>query len=295
MQDDGGAGGKDYAEMFNGFFKKPDMASTYKPVFLGALVDIAAGKTGAPSAEKKGMRPDGGGGGRRRIDLDLVAVPFAGFYWGMLAAFNPRHTPARMADPDDPGRDIAIVGLINDEITRMKEEEARRGFGGGVSAGPVGSKGGRRLVGNIRASNKPPTPKQLASGGMAEFRKKVVSKSIKPEVLRHLPNKRFRPFEFHKGEDSIVLEAGMIEYMKRDAFALKAALGELIAVHLEENNPSARHVATMANLNKKYGARIKKADELALKAMPQRLDVEPLYRVSLDLTAGLARLARDRA
>ena len=83
--------------------------------------------------------------------------------------------------------------------------------------------------------------------------------------------------------------------MKRNAFALKAAPGGLIAVHLEENNPSARHVATVANLNKKYGARIKMADELALKTMPQRLDVEPLYRASLDLAAGLARLARGRA
>ena len=283
-----------YAGMFNKFFEKPDMVSTYKPVFLGALVDIAAGKTGAPSAVKKGMRPDDAGG-RVRIDLDLVAVPFAGFYWDMVAAFNPRHTPARMADPDDPGRDIAIVGLINDEITRMKEEEARRGIGGGVGAGREGSRAGRRRGGGIRASGRPPTPRRLASGGMAEFRKKVVSRSIKPEVLKHLPGKKFRPYEFRRGEDSIVLEAGMIEHMRRNAFALKAALGELIAVHLEENNPSARHVATMANLNKKYGARIKKADELALRAMPQRLDAEPLYRASLDLAAGLARLARNRA
>ena len=282
----GGADGKDYAGMFNGFFEKPNMASTYKPVFLGALVDIAAGKTGVRLPRKRGCDPTAGG--RMRIDLDLVAVPFAGFYWDMVAALNPRHTPARMADPDDPGRDIAIVGLINDEIARMKEEEARRGFGDGVGAGQEGSSAGRRRGVGIRASDRPPTPRRLASNGMAEFRKKVVSRSIKPEVLRHLPGKKFRPYEFRRGEDSIVLEAGMIEYMRRNAFALKAALGGLIAVHLEENNPSARHIATVANLNKKYGARIKKADELALRAMPQRLDVEPLYRASLDL-------ARDRA
>ena len=71
--------------------------------------------------------------------------------------------------------------------------------------------------------------------------------------------------------------------------------GRLIAEHLEENNPPSGHIATVANLNKKYGAGIKKADELALGAMPQRLGAEPLYRASLDLAAGLARLARDRA
>ena len=97
-----------------------------------------------------------------RIDLDLVAVPFAGFYWDKVAAFNPRHTPARMADPDDPGRDIAIVGLINDEIARMKEEEARRGFGG-VGAGQEVSGAGRRRGGGTRASDRPPPPRRHAS------------------------------------------------------------------------------------------------------------------------------------
>ena len=124
-----------------------------------------------------------------RIDLDLVAVPFAGFYWDMVAAFNPRHTPARMADLDDQGRDIAIVGLIDDEIARMKEEEARRGFGG-VGAGQEVSGAGRRRGGGTRASDRPPPPRRHASDGMAEFRKKVVSRSIKPEVLRHLPGKK---------------------------------------------------------------------------------------------------------
>ena len=116
------------------------MAGTYKPVLLAALVDIAARKSGGPL--------DAGGwvsneDGRVRVDLELVAVPFAKYYWDMVAGFGPRHTPVRMADPDDPGRDVNIVGLIRDEVARMKEEEAMEERIG-AGEGAVGKAGGRK-------------------------------------------------------------------------------------------------------------------------------------------------------
>ena len=285
MQDEEGAHER-CVGTFDKFFKNPNAVSTYKPVLLAALVDIAAREPGGPLDVGEWISSEGG---RMRVDLNLVAVPFAKFYWDMVAGFSPRHTPVRMADPDDPDRDIAIVGLINEEITKMKEEEARREIAGGGDAG--GARG--RGVGSP-ASDRPPTLEHLASDRMAEFRKKVIARSIKPEALRHLPSNGFRPYEFQRGGNSIVLGKGVAEYMRCGAVALRAALGELIARHLEENNPSARHIATMVNLNEEYDDKIQRVERLARRAAAPRTDVEPLYRASLDLAAGLARLAKAK-
>ena len=281
-----------YADMFNDFFKNPRMASTYKPVFLGALVDIATGKAGGP--------PDTGGwlskedGGRIRVDLNLVAVPFAKFYWDMVAVFDPRHTPLRMADDKDHRRDVVnIVKLISDEMTRMKKDTVRREMA--ANGGPAGAaKSARDPGGGPPASDAPPTLEQLASDRMAGFRREVIEKSIKPEVLRNLAKGMPGLYESRGGRNSIVLDAEAVAYMRRNAFTLKAALGELIDRHLEGTNPAARHIATMVNLNESYGGKFKKVRKLESRAMPPRDDIDPLFRISLDLTAGLARLSKDK-
>ena len=119
MQDDE-ASDRRYADMFNGFFKSPDMASTYKPVFLAGLVDIAEARNGGGPLDADGWMSSGGG--RVRVDLNLAAVPFAKFYWDMLAGFGPRHTPVRMADAKNRSRDVNIVRVINGEIARRKSK-----------------------------------------------------------------------------------------------------------------------------------------------------------------------------
>ena len=281
--------------MFDGFFRKPNMAGTYKPVLLAALVDIAARKSGGPLDAGGWIS---GGDGRVRVDLELVAVPFAKYYWDMVAGFGPRHTPVRMADPDDPGRDVNIVGLIRDEVARMKEEEAT-GERIGAGEGAAGKAGGRKRGARGRrkgppASSKPPTLARLASDEMAGFRGRVVEKSIKSVPLAKLCTNKFNLYEIERGSNGIVLDAAGMEYMRRNAVALKAALGELVARHLEANNPSARHVATMVNLNEAYESKIKKVTRLERRAMAQRSDLGPLYTMSLDLAAGLASLYRTR-
>lgn len=278
--------------MFNAFFKKADMASTYKPVFLAGLVDIAARKAGGPLDVDGWIRSDGDG--RVRVDLELAAIPFAKFYWDMLAGFGPRHTPIGMADDKNRRKDLVnIVKVINEEIMRRKR--------GGLHAGEPG--GGA-----------PPTLKELASDGMAEFRKKVVKKSIKPEVVKHLSSNarktrrgrgrqgaserqepKFGLYEYRGAENCIVLDAGAVEYMGRNEFTLKAALGELIDRHLEKNNPTARHIATMVNLNKECKDKSIEVDKLACEAVPSPDEIDPLLSISLDLTAGLASLSRSKA
>ena len=283
-----------YADMFDGFFRNPGMASTYKPVLLAALVDIAARKSGGPLDAGEWIS---GGDSRVRVSLDLVAVPFAKYYWDMIAGFGPRHTPVRMADPDDPGKDINIVKLINDEVARMKEEEAlgeRIGPGQGTAGKARGRrrKGGRR--GGAPASSTPPTLARLASGEMAGFRARVVEKSITPVVLGKLRKDEFNLYEIERGGNGIALDEEAMAYMRRNAVALKTALSELIVRHLEANNPAARHVATMVNLNEEYASKIKKVMKLERRAMAKRDDLGPLYTMSLDLAAGLAHLYRTR-
>ena len=218
--------------MFNEFFKNSRMSSTYKPVLLAALVDVASRRPGGPLDAGKWISVEGG---RICVDLELVAVPFAKHYWDMAAAFDPRHTPPRMADPGNPGRDISIVGLIRDEMARMKEEEA---CGEMAGAGAGGAARGRRrgavpsLAGSI-----PPTLAELASDKMAGFRRRVVARSIKPNVLAHLHKDMLGLYEIERGGNRIMLDAAAMDYMKRDAAALKAALGELVARHLEAVNP----------------------------------------------------------
>ena len=296
-----------YADMFNAFFKRPDMASTYKPVFLSGLVDIAARKAGGP-LDVDGWISDEGG--RVRVDLNLAAVPFAKFYWDMLAGFGPRHTPLRMADDKSRSKDVVnIVKVINAEVARRKIEVLRAG---------VPSKGSRNTA---ASSGRPPSLKELASDKMAEFRESVIKESIKPEVVKHLasnepkprrgggrkgesaaPSKRrpskarFGLYEYRGGENCIVLDAGAVEYMRRNEFTLRAALGELIDRHLEKNNPAARHIATMVNLNRACKDKSREVDRLARAVVPPPPDdIDPLLNISLDLAAGLASLSRARA
>ena len=292
--------------MFNAFFRKPDMASTYKPVFLSGLVDIASRKAGGPLDVDGWISTEGG---LVRVDLNLAAVPFAKFYWDMLAGFGPRHTPLRMADDKSRSKDVVnIVKVINAEVARRKIEGLRA-----VAPG-VGSGGNA-----VPASGRPPTLKELASDVMAEFRESVIKESIKPEVVRHLasnapgrgrgsgrdgagaskrrPSKaRFGLYEYMGRENCIVLDAGAVEYMRRNEFTLRAALGELVDRHLEKNNPAARHIATMVNLNRACKDKSREVDRLARAvAPPPPDDIDPLLNISLDLAAGLASLSRSRA
>lgn len=316
MRGSDGSDGR-YADMFNAFFKKPDMVGTYKPVFLAGLVDIAARKAGGALDVGEWVSSDDDG--RVRVDLNLAAVPFAKFYWDMLAGFGPRHTPVRMADDKSRSRDVVnIVKVINAEVARRKIEELRTAApSGGWNA--AGAKGSRNKGGSAAIGGKPPTLEELASDGMAGFRESVIRESIKPQVVRHLaynmlgrrrskdrqeagaPSKRrtskakFGLYEYRSRENCIVLDAGAVEYMRCNEFTLRAALGELIDRHLEKNNPAARHIATMVNLNRACEAKSKEVEKLACAVVPSQDDIDPLLGISLDLAAGLASLSRARA
>ena len=295
MQGGGGAGegGRlaEYARAFDRFFARPRMSSTYKPVFLGALVDVGRWREDDRLVGRQWIREEAGG--RISVGLDFVAVRFARFYWDMAAGFGARHAAERMADADDPSRDVLnIVKVINEEINAREMAEARRaaeeaGAGGGDAAGAAADAARR-----ARAACRPPTLAELASDGMAQFRKRVVSRAIKPEVLHHM--RESMPELYERDGDRIVLDGEAVRYMGLAGAALKAGLAHITAVHLEEVNPSMRHVASKVRQDVPYEERLKKVVRLEGRAMEQRADVESLYKISSDLTAGLERLAALR-
>lgn len=303
MQGDKGGGTKDYAAMFNRFFKSAKLASTYKPFLAAALVDVSEGGGGgrARQAWEKWTRREGDG---MRVDLDLVAALVARHYWDVTAGMDPRHTPPRMASPDNPDEDIGIIGLIKEEAEKRKRMRACREIAGADvdAAGALGASRGRGR--RSFAGDGPPTLEELASDEMAGFRKKVI-KVIKREALVHLPTD-MDLYEACDGGAAIALDAGAAAHMRRNAATIRTALGHMIARHLEDNNPSARHLATMVDLNAGYGARIKRVRKQEASAAPVRGDpdqplvvsqddISPLYTMSLDLAAGLAKLSRPRA
>lgn len=291
-----GGGGEDgrlaeYARAFDRFFARPRMSSTYKPVFLGALVDVGRWREDDRLVGRQWIREEPGG--RISVGLDFVAARFAKFYWDMAAGFGARHAAERMADADDPSRDVLnIVKVINEEIKEREMAEARRAAEETV-AGPEDAAGAAADAAmRARAACRPPSLEELASDSMAQFRKRVVARAIKPEVLHHM--RESMPELYERDGDRIVLDGEAVRYMGLAGAALKAGLAHITAVHLEEVNPSMRHVASKVRQDVPYEERLKKVVRLEGRAMEQRADVESLYRISSDLTAGLERLAALR-
>ena len=290
----------DYAGMFNRFFKEARLSSTYKPVLAATLVDISDGVGREEQlARREWMRPEED---VIRVDLNLVAALFARFYWDMAAGMGPRHTPLRMADPDNPDSDVAILRLIKDELEKRKRRDAHRDMvdADGDLAGEAKEP---RDHGRFSfADGRPPTLKELASDEMAGFRKKVIDDAIKPEALKHLLTDMGGAYTICRGEDAIMLDAEAAAHMRRNAATIRAALAHMIAMHLESTNPSAQHLATMSDLNAEYGAKIGRvrkqeasaASQQHQQQQQQQDDIGSLYTISLDLAAGLAKLAKSK-
>lgn len=257
--------------------------------------------------------------GRVGVGLDFVAVRFAKFYWDMVAGFDARHMPERMADPDDPARDtLNVVKAINDEIEAWKRAEIQRAAASANPDPEAVSRAAAEAARLVSAGFKPPTLERLASDGMAPFRRRVVAKAIKPEVLRHLHDDMPELYDIVHGGDRIVLDRDAVEYMKRYRATLRRALSHLIVQHLEKVNPSMRHIAAKTRLGAPYEDKLKDVMKLEGKAMvqktdidrsihvdevervlrardmEQKMDIDRLCSISSDLTAGLERLAAQR-
>ena len=103
---------------------------------------------------------------------------------------------------------------------------------------------------------KPPTTKALASSRMSEFRTRVISKSIRPEVLIHL--KTGMDDLYTKASTSeISFDRKIIPYIKRNKALLMHGLNYTIAKYLEKINPGIPSIAKKVGYNSDRGYRPK--------------------------------------
>ena len=193
---------KDYLQMFNRFFSKEGrMASTYKPVFLRAILDIGDLYDSRTAQKLVGNQWLERKDGKVFVDLNFVAVRFAKYYWDMEYSF-------RLRQSQDP-QDANITRLIKSIHDPQK---------------------------------KPPTIDELSSDKMEQFRAKVITKSIKPEVLVHLLTDMKG---FYKKTDSkiIALDEDVIEFLHTHKILLKKGINSSLAKYLEKLNRMTPQIA----------------------------------------------------
>ena len=192
---------KDYLGMFNRFFNKGRMSSTYKQVFLRSLLDV--GDMNDPERAKRlvgreWLRMENG---KLLLDLNFIAIRFAKYYWDMEYSFRLRQSQ----DPEDAN------------ITRL----IRRTHDPG---------------------KKPPTIQDLSDDGMESFRKAVINKSIKREVLVH----RLTDMKgLYKKIDAytISLEADMVPFLDTHRILLRKGLNNTLTKYLEKLNRMTPQIA----------------------------------------------------
>lgn len=227
---------KKYLTMFNNFFEKGVTVSTYKPIFLRALADI----DGYGNADLVGSQWIRTKNGKIEMDLDFIAVRFAKYYWDMEMAFKMRHIPERMGNSKRPKQDLIIIDLVkNAAVGLIKNDLVLSGRDASLTT----SQDIKKKVYEILAGEKPPTLEKIASASMKEFRQDVITKAIKPEVLKNLLNDVNGLYERVGGKNYIVFEPELIKFMKEFSMIIKKALNYILAIHLEKNNPTARHIA----------------------------------------------------
>jgi len=221
---------EDFSRMFSTFFKNASrMASTYKPVFLKALLDI--GDLDGPKTDDEivGNQWLEKKNGRLLIDLNFIAIRFAKFYWDMEYSFRLRQSQ----------------DLQDANITRI-----------------------------IKAAHdpdkKPPTTKDLAAKNMAEFRKKVITMSMRREVLVHLKtdmNDLYKKID----ANTISVDQDLINFLHMHKTTLKFGLNYVISKYLEKINPHIPRITTKVeshlnspprtNLNKEIQLRMERLQE----------------------------------
>lgn len=195
------AGHDSYRAMFTRFFNSSKMSSTYKPVFLKALLDV--GDLDDPSKAgkivgRKWLREEDG---KLFVKLDFVAVRFAKYYWDMEHTFKLKQSHS----PDDAN----VLKIIRGALDHHK---------------------------------KPPTVAALANDRMAGFRTDVIQRSIRPQVLKRLPNDM--PSLYKKeNANEISLGAEIVEYAHQHKAMLTHGLNYVIAKYLEKINRGTPNIA----------------------------------------------------
>ena len=266
-----------FIAMFNNFFRKGTMSSTYKVIFLRSLADV--GKYGDDNLiGKQWIHREGN---RIKLDLDFIAARFAKYYWDMDVAFRMRHMPERMADPNDPNRDVRIIRLVREKAADLNRQqlinEVKR-----MSDDTITTpwKAGREAQSVLQSLN-PPTLETLASDHMKEFREDVIKQSLKPEVLPHLKTDMQDLYENVPRHNYIILDYNIIQFMNEFFLIINRALNYMLATFLEKHNPSARHIATKIDNAVDFEHRLEQVRKLEVK-VKYSPDKKPDAKITTD-------------
>ncbi|MDI1496322.1 MAG: hypothetical protein K8823_1630 [Cenarchaeum symbiont of Oopsacas minuta] len=167
---------KKYNEMFQNFYDHGKMDSTYKGVFLYALTDV--GRYGDKNLIGKEFLQQEGN--KIKMQLDFIAIRFARYYWEIYNS-GIRHMPERMADIDPQRDNINIIKIIKNETEKH---------------------------------NTIPDLQKLASSNMETFRKNVIAKTIRNEVLNNLLTDLNGLYEKNPRQNSITFDIELVEFLK---------------------------------------------------------------------------------
>lgn len=178
------------------------MSSTYKPVFLRALLDV--GDLADPKRKEELVGKDylSKKDGQLLVNLNFIAMRFAKYYWDMEYSFRLRQSQ----DPQDAN------------ITRFIREK------------------------HI-PNKKPPTLKGLARDDMEEFRKLVIRKSLKPEVLVHLKTDMDDLYT-KIDANTISVDEELINFLHIHRTTLRYGLNHVISKYLEKLNRNTPRITT---------------------------------------------------
>ena len=250
-----------FIAMFNNFFRKGTMSSTYKVIFLRSLADV--GKYGDNSLiGKQWIHREGN---RIKLDLDFIAVRFAKYYWDMDVTFRMRHMPEGMAGPNDRNQDVRIIKLVREKAADLNRQqlinEVERMSDDTITT-PV--KAGREAQSVLQSLN-PPTLETLASDHMGGFREDVIKQSLKPEVLLHLKTDMQDLYENDPRKNYIILDYDIIQFMNEFSLIINRALNYALTTFLEKRNPSARHIATKIDNTMDFEYRLEQVRKLEAK------------------------------
>lgn len=137
---------EDLARNLNGFFAKRTLASTYKPYFLKAILELSGYKSGSLTSGKGWITETDDG---LLVKLDFIASRFGFHYW------DP-HFKFRLKQSVNPREDVHIYRIL---------EDMQRDLGG---------RGNR------------PKITVFCSPKHAGMRSRIISRCIKPDVLERL-------------------------------------------------------------------------------------------------------------
>ena len=191
---------KEYGAMFRNFYDRGKMDSTYKGAFLYALTDV--GHYGAKDLIGREFLQQEDG--KIKMQLDFIAIRFIRYYWEIIN-FRIRHMPERMADVDPELDDINIIKIIKNE---MKNHD------------------------------KIPDLKKLASSNMEIFRKNVISKTIRNEVLNNLLTDLNGLYEKNLRQNSITFDVELVNFLKNNIDHIRRHIEIKIHEHLKNLNPN---------------------------------------------------------